>query len=393
MQNLKKPIKVLFISHSSRMAGAETSLLLLLKNINRKHFEPVVALPGPGPLKEELNDLHIKTYDIKSPLWLIKRRNFIWPVLHALYCMVFEPIALPGIYNIIRHEKIDLVYTNTAVNFSGAIISFITKKPHIWHIREIIPGNPDLYSFLPNKLLFKLILKLSNNIIANSEATASQFQYPGPLNKIKVVYNAIDFNEFENPLPFPDIDGATQNDWLAVLVGSFQEGKAQDDAIQAVKIAKETIPNIKLLLIGEGNREHINHLRKMAIELDIFDNVIFTGYRKDVPQILSCCKVLLIPSYIESFGRTAVEAMAAGIPVVGTNSGGLKEILQEGITGFIVPPRNPLELANKIIHLYNHPEQSQKIVENAKRIAKDKFNVNNCVHNIEKVFAESFPVT
>jgi glycosyltransferase involved in cell wall biosynthesis len=390
---MKRPVKILFISHSSKMAGAEKSLLLLLKHINRKLIEPVVVLPGHGPLKEELTYLRIKIYEIKSPWLLVKRKNLIWPFLNFVYCMVKGPIALYSIYNVIKQEKIDMVYSNTIVIFSGAIIAFITKKPHVWHIREIIHDNPELHSLLSNKMIFKLILRLSNNIIANSEATASQFQYLEQVEKIKVIYNAIDFDEFKGLSFFPNINGANQTDWLVAVVGTLQEGKAQDDAIRAVKIAKETIPNIRLLLIGEVHKAYMNYLKKVIVESDISDNVIFTGYRKDVPEILSYCKVLLMPSTVESFGRAAVEAMAAGIPVVGTNIGGIKEILQEGVTGFTVPPKSPMKIAEKIIYLFLHPEIATTIVVKAKMAAEEKFNINNYIQNIEKVLLLSFTTT
>jgi len=381
-------IKILFISHSSGMLGAEKSLLLLLKNINRNRFDPIVVLPANGPLKNRIESLGIRTYKIRSPWWVSGRKNIIWAVLHYIFNIILEIIALFRIYKIVKLEKINLIYTNTIVNFTGAVISFLTKKPHIWHIREIISGNPDIHFLLPNKILFNFILRFSNKIIANSNASAKQFLNNKLNKKIEIVYNAVDIEEFKDSNPFPDIGGVKSKDWLIAVVGSLQKRKAQDDAVKAVKIVKDTIPNVKLLLIGDGNKEFKNYLKRLVFELDVSNNVIFTGYRDDVLNILRYCRLLLFPSLNEPFGRVVIEAMAVGIPVIGINSGGVKEIIQDSITGYLVLPHDPLNIAKKIIYLFNHPELAKKMGIEGKKIVKEKFNVQNYAKKIEKIIQE-----
>jgi glycosyltransferase involved in cell wall biosynthesis len=381
-----RPVKILFVSHISGMAGgAQRSLLLLLKNINRRHFEPIVALPGSGPLREEIDNLNIKTYEIKSPWWV---SVINWTTRHFMRSIIQEIIALFGLYKIVKQEKIDVVYTNTIVNFSGAIIAFITKKPHIWHIREIIAKNPNFHFFLPHKTLIRFISSSSNRIITNSKATADQFLSSESDRKVRVIYNAVDLEEFKNPQTFPNIGGLKSTDWLVAVIGKLQELKAQDDAIRAVKIAMETIPTIKLLLIGKENEKYTNYLKELVSKLNISDSVIFSGYRDDVPQILPQCKVLLMPSRYEPFGRVVIEAMAVGVPVIGTNRGGVKEIIQDGITGYLIPPKKPLKIAEKLIYLFHHPDLAKEMGNNGKEIAKEQFNIQNHTKNIEKVIQE-----
>jgi len=386
-----KKIKILFISHSSTMFGAERSLLLLLKNIDRNRFEPIIILPRFGPLKEKIERLNIKTYEVKSPWWVSgRKRNVIWTILRLGYCIVREIISLSKLYKIIKKEKIDVIYTNTIVNFSGAIISCITQKPHIWHIREILPGNPDLHFFLPYKVLFKFISRFSNVVITNSCATADQFQSIIPNEKIRVIYNAVDLNEFKNILSFPNINGVKTTDYIVAVIGSLQRRKAQDDAIKAIKIVKEIIPNIKLLIVGEGSKKFKNYLKHLAFKLDVSDNVIFTGYRDDVPAILHRCNLLLVPSWNEPFGRVVIEAMAAGIPVIGADSGGVKEIVKDGVNGYLVPPKDPIKIAEKIIYLFYHPMLAKKMGNEGRKIVKEKFSIQNYVKNIEKVICEVY---
>lgn len=385
---MKKMLKILFISHSSAMVGAERSLLLLLKNIDRDCFDPIVILPASGSLKGEIEYLNIKTYEVKSPWWVSGgKRNVIWTILRFGYNIIQEVIALNRLYKIIKREKIDVIYTNTIVNFSGAIISCIAQKPHIWHIREIIPENPGLHFFLPDRWLFNFILRFSNKVIANSIATAEQLQNGKSDGKIRIVYNAVDIKKFKNHHHFPSINGVKSTDWLVAVIG-LQKRKAIDDAIRAIKIVGKRIENIKILIIGEGGKEYKNYLKTLIFKLNISNKVIFTGYRNDIPDILLYCKVLLVPSWNEPFGRVVIEAMAACIPVIGSNSGGIKEIIQNNLTGYLVSPKSPIEIAEKMIYLFCHTNISKKMGSTGRKLVKEKFNVNNYTRNIEKVIQE-----
>lgn len=382
-----KKTKVLFISHSSNIFGAEKSLYLLLKNINRQHFEPILVLPMSGLLKEEVNNLKIKIYEVRSPWWVRpkKEKNILLNILKFVKCIILEMIASFRIYRIVKQEKINILYTNTIVNFSGAIVALITKVPHIWHIREIISKNPNLFSYFPNKILFNFVVKFSNKVIANSIATADQFKKVKCNKEIVVIHNAVDTEDFKYKGILIN-DKIKHLDWLIAVVGALQKRKGQDDAIYAIKIVKNIIPNIKLLIIGDvGDIEFKNYLKMLISKLNISKNVVFTGFRNDVPQILHNCKALVMPSWNEPFGRVVIEAMAAGIPVIGTNVGGPKEIIQDGISGYLIPPCSPNAIAEKILYLYYHQPIGNKMGENGKKIVKKKFNVESYTKNIEKI--------
>ena len=383
MKNTRRPIKILVVEHLAGMGGAGKSLLLLLRNIDRSCFEPIVVIPRRGPLRNELHALGINTYRIKFPWWVRGKIN----IINFGYCLIREIVALFHFYRLVKVEQIDVIYTNTIVVFSGAILAFITKKPHIWHIREIIPGNPDLHFFLPHKILSQFVSRLSHRIITNSNATAAQFYECKAMEKIEVIHNAVALEELRASIPSPDIVGVRPEDWLVAVVGTLQKRKAQDDAIRAFKIAREKIPNIKLLLIGKGEKRFTNHLKELVSALGLCENVIFTGHRNDVPAILSKCKVLVMPSWEEPFGLVVIEAMALGIPVIGTNSGGVKELIKDSITGYLVPPRNPEEMAKKLVYLQSNPGLAKQMGNIAKKIAREQFNDKKYVRRIENVIS------
>lgn len=384
MCNKKEPIKVLFVSHTSYLfGGAENSLLLILKSINRERFDPVVIIPRSGLLEEELNRLGIRTYKVKYAHWVREHVG----IMIFIYCIILEIFAQPKFIRIIKKERINIIYSNTMVIFSGAISAFFTRIPHIWHIREIIKNDPSLCFFFPDKLLLNFVMKFSNRIIAISQAVANQFSVDN-FEKIRVVPNAVDFHVFEGHTSIPTINGINPEDYLVAVIGYIHEKKAQDYAIRAVKLASRKIPNIKLLLIGRDSNVFKKKLEQLIFELCLSDKVIFTGHRNDIPQIYTFCKVILIPSLNEPFGRTTIEAMAAGVPVIGTNSGATKEILQDGITGYLVSPEDPSEMAERIIKLFNHPEIAKKFGNNGKKIVQEKYNMGRHINNIEENIIE-----
>ncbi len=402
MCNKNEPIKVLFISHTSLMVGgAEKSLLILLKNIDRKIFDPIVTIPCPviitprsGAFEEELKSLGIKTYKVKYTWWLFHDPVSRWvrtPVSISIfiYSIILELFAAPKFINIIKKEKIKIIYTNSSVIFSGAISAFITRTPHIWHLREIFKNNPGFYFFFPDSLLFDFIMKFSNRIITNSLAVKNQFS-DNYSNKIKVVPNAIDIHVFEGQTLIPDIKGINPEDYLVAVIGDINERKAQDYAILAVKAASQKIPNIKLLLIGRDSNEFKKKLEQLISELGLYDKVIFTGHRNDIFQIYPYFKVLLMTSLYEAFGRATIEAMAARVPVIGRNSGGTKEILQDGITGYLVSPEDPLEMGEKIIKLYENPGLAKKMGDNGRKIVQEKYNIERYIQSIEDNIIEVY---
>jgi len=386
MEEHKKRIKILFLSHSPNMYGAENSLLLFLQKIDQNFIEPMVAVPRQGVLKDKVKDLGIRVCTIESPWWVRCEKDNI---ASMLYRVIKEIKISWKLRRIIRQKNIDAVYTNTIVNFTGALAASISKKPHIWHIREILDGNPDLHCSIPHKLLFKFILKMSQKVIVNSNATAQQFQTLDKQNKIEVVYNSVDFDQFTPSTVFPEIEGATKENWLAAMVASLQERKAQGIAIRAIKIARENIPDIKLLLIGEGFESYRRYLKKMVLDLDVSENVIFLGHRDDAMKILPYCKVLLATPLIEPFGRSAIEAMAASIPVIATNTGGLKEIVKNNETGYLVLPGDHAEIAEKIVELYRNPDKAKRMGEAGRKLARKMFDAEKNNWNTERIIRET----
>ena len=379
---MKSKINVLFISHSSLIRGAEKSLLLLLQYIDRDLIEPFFLMPKPGPIAQEVIKLGIKTYVIKYGRWI---GGFL-PFLNFLF---FSPSSLVAIYKIVRKEKIDIIYTNTMVILHGGIVSRLAKIPHIWHIRELLNNNPNLTALFGNTNAIRIVSRLSDRIIAISRAVSEPF-HRHTKRIITVIPNCTEF-VYGNTLPpqkpytyimFQEL----KNTHIIIgVVGELIKRKAQDDAIRSCYLIKKRVKNIKLVLIGKESKAYGKYLRKLTNDLSLNDDVIFVGFSKDVRSFMSTFDLTLMPSWEEPFGRVTIESMAMGIPVIGTNSGGTAEIIEDGETGYLVPPKAPQTMAERAISLLTNSTLRSKMGKKCKEIAYRRYSPESCAKNVTKI--------
>jgi len=238
-------------------------------------------------------------------------------------------------------EKPNIIYSNTSLNCTGMLISILTNRPHIWHIHEIYTD--EYYSsYLSINTITNLILRHSEKIIAVLNKNISS-------NKIITIHNCLNEKELEenfNPMPQ---DVCSKNDWPISLIGYITPIKKQDLAIQAIKELVPKIPNIKLLLIGASTsiNKYQNKLNYLVKSLSLENNIVFTGRRTDVMDILKNSKVLIIPSSSEGFSIVALEAMYCSTPIIASNSGGTIEVVRDKVNGRLFQPNNSHDFCKK----------------------------------------------
>lgn len=146
----------------------------------------------------------------------------------------------------------------------------------------------------------------------------------------------------------------------------FQKG--QDTAILAIAHLKKMGHLFQLAIIGTDtlNEKKISpRLRKMAADLGVEDLIFFLGHREDMPQVIASLDLVLVPSHCETFGRVILEAMASQVPVLATAAGGVPDIIKNSVSGYLVPPKNDLLLAERILEIFRNPEHKSRVIENA----------------------------
>jgi glycosyltransferase involved in cell wall biosynthesis len=196
-----------------------------------------------------------------------------------------------------------------------------------------------------------------------------------PKNKLDVIPNGVIAELFDESRPDPEFRArfAAPNEKIVFFVGRMVHEKGAHLIVGAAPKVLAEHPNTKFVIAGGGNRDHLVDLvRYLGLE----DNFRFTGYVDDetLHGIYQIADVAVFPSLYEPFGIVALEAMAAGVPVVVSDAGGLREVVDSGVTGVVVPAGNPLGLAYGILQVLQNPGATSMLVENASRKVRQVFN-------------------
>ncbi|MCB2183200.1 MAG: glycosyltransferase family 4 protein [Desulfobulbaceae bacterium] len=360
--------------------------MLLLEHVDRNVIEPVYLAPSSGPISEKIGKIGITTYIVNYGRWISRPLPF-------LKFLFFLPSSLAAVHRIIKKEDIDIVYTNTMVIVQGALLAKWMRIPHIWHVRELPANDPGLIPIVGLRNTYNLIRRFSTKIIAISKSVAQPLLHKAE-NKVTVIYNATDLHSqfpaapahcrFNEELP-------TKNDCLLIgVVGELHPRKGQDDAIRAFALVKQEMENVQLVLVGREEKKYRQYLEKIIADLNLHGSVIFTGFQKNVKPLISQFRVTLMPSWSEPFGRVTIESMALGVPVVGTNSGGTSEIIEDGVSGFLVPPQSPEHMAEKTLLLLRNKKLCSQMAEKCRHIAQKNFSPQRYAQNISAVIVETF---
>ena len=210
-----------------------------------------------------------------------------------------------------------------------------------------------------------------------------------PESRVEVIYNGVDLRTLGKPSAGARERiraelGYTATDFVAVLVARLHELKDHQTALRAVDAARKQIPGLRLLLAGDGDQ-------RAAIEQTIRDRglaqtVTLAGTRKDVADLLAASDVFLMSSISEGIPLTVIEAMAARRPVVSTAVGGLPELVQHGVTGFLAASGDHAALAASLIELYRHPELRERMADVAAQRASENFSLDGMLHAYRDVY-------
>ncbi len=367
-------IKTLFIAHSGDGYGANRSLLDILCGLDRDRFELYLIAGSRGFVTEKAAASGIPVYIERFRRWT--RIQWYSPALLNFFVNVFSAIRIAILA---RRLNIALIYTNTGGVLSGALAARLAGIKHIWHVREAVSERP---------FEFKIIDRLSDLIIANSQATRERFA-EAVQPKIKVVYN-----DFQVP-PKMDIkeraaakSRAGFNDQIILtIVGNIYEKKGQKEAVMAMPEILKRFPRTKLVIVGQSyghTHQYESEVRGLISSLHISENVLMLGFKENMSEIYGFTDILLVASQHEAFGRAIVEAMLHQVPVVATNVGGIPEIIEHGKTGVLLKDCDPHSIAQGVIHLLENPGERATMAEAGRDSVAGRFAMAKTISEIEK---------
>lgn len=211
----------------------------------------------------------------------------------------------------------------------------------------------------------------------------------GRRTKIFLIPNGADFEKFSKAEPIGrQALGLSDNNKIVITISRLAPKNGLGGLIRAAALAKTEIPGLKLVIIGSGPLE--TELKHLAINLKIQNDILFLGAKEygDIPRFLKSADIFVRPSLSEGLGTAFIEAMAAGLPVIGSRAGGIPDFLKDGKTGLFCEADNPRDIADKIIFLFNNRELREKLIQNGLVLAKEKYDWSGIAEKFRKIYTQ-----
>ena len=389
-------MRVLYVSHTAEVSGAERSLLDLLGGLPDT-VQPLLATP-PGRLAVLAEQLGVATTPIMGTAGSLR----VHP-LHTPRALAEMALAGRQVRRAAARHGAELVHANSIR--AGIVVAFahIRARPVIVHVRDCLP--PGRVS----SATLRLIARTATTVVANSRYTADSVAVAAPNAALAVVYNAVDLERFDPQ----KLDRARARARLGEAGGSgrlllgvvaqLSPWKGQDTAIEALALLCRDGLDAHLLLVGSAkfvarstrfdNEDYVSRLRELVAREGLDDRVWWLGEREDVPELIRAMDALLLPSWEEPFGRALIEAMALGVPVVATDVGGSCEIVQDGRQGYLVPPRDPHAWARAIARLAHNPDTRAELGRAGRERVHELFTIAGHVRAMLDVYERAIMQT
>ncbi|MDI6759287.1 MAG: glycosyltransferase family 4 protein [Candidatus Brocadiaceae bacterium] len=369
-----KKAKVLLLTDACTVGGAEMHLLSLATHLSREKYDLTLAYLTERPddarsLKEDFIKTGIRVIDLQArgkldPLPILKLRKLIADYrFDLIHCHLFQAEL---------YGRLAMVLNNGPI--------FITT----YHNTEEFLLNP-FWAWVA-----KYTTQKANQVIVISDAVGCYLREKVGLNKekIKRIYYGLDTkNNIDEPVENIRIRYAVREDSPIVgMLGRYVPQKGQKFLLEAMVEVLKHFPEAKLFLAGHAGKRMRHHLEEYARTLHIEDSVIISDFRADVFNLMNQFDIFALSSLWEGFGLVLLEAMSAGRPIVATNVGPIPEVVVDGETGFLVPPKNPALLAEKLIYLLKNKALAQKMGEAGRERWKRHFTINSMIQETEAVY-------
>ncbi len=371
-------MNVLYVVSGKGLYGANNSLLDMLDGIKTKGITPFVLVPGKGGLDEELRRRNIQYCIISCGV----NASFAYDlaiirVLKKCYHLSKSVIGFWKGAWFIKKNKIELVHSNNSYVDLGAVLAMCFGLPHVWHIRELLFEHYQFSYDFP--IVSKYLLSKAAIFITISDYIARE---KGMSNNV-TIYNAI------NPSRYLICKKELFRDEIINLLfaGNISESKGIMDAVKAMEYLHDSgVENVHLSIVGEKTAYWKKTVEKYIKEKDLNKCITCYGFQRDMLAFRQKADIALMCSRSEGLGRVTVESMLGEVLVIGADCGATKEILENGVTGYLYEAGNYIELAQQIQAVYANKEKAMKIIQNAKAYAIKEFNPEKYSEKIQRVY-------
>jgi glycosyltransferase involved in cell wall biosynthesis len=363
-------IRILYIISTVTGGGVERRRLSLARYLDKEKFHTkLVGTHKSGFIAEEIerNGMEIvEVGDFTGPFHWEKHKK-VQQIIedfqpHIIHGAVYEGVTMAAINGFLKRVPIVILEETSDPQNRSAKASFLLK----------------IFSLVADKFI-----AISPNVAKYLTRVAGVAP-----QKVVTINNGV-----ETPREVPDHEiqilkaslNIQVNDFVIGSVGRlFNDHKRFSDLVKAVSLLKK--PDLKLLIVGSGPDESL--IRQKAVDLGISDRVIFAGYQFDTAPYYKLMDLFCIASSREGFGLVAAESMLHSLPIVATSVGGLKDVVVDRETGYLVPPYSPSVLAEKIQVLMDSPSLREDMGKRGKTRAMNNFSAKRYVKDVESLYLE-----
>ena len=359
---------ILFLSTSSGPGGAERVISNLATSLDPVRYRAVLCLFRQGWIQERSESRGVRTYIVPT----CGMADWRWAL---------------RLRRLLDEEHVDLIHAHEFdANVQGAFVAALTGIPLV----ATVHGKNYFWERFRRRLAYRWVSRRAT-MVAVSE-NLKQFiveKVRVSPERVKVLYNGVDALPHYSSADVAQCRkelGLPENHQIVGVVGNLYPVKGHQYLIEGIPSVLEKCPSTSFVLAGRGQME--GELRAQAHRLGVEKRVCFLGLRQDIARILAMLDVFVLPSLSEGFSMAILEAMIAGKPVVATEVGGNPELVLDGETGFLVPPRDSRMLAAKLVTLLMDRQQSAEFAARGKRRAEVQFSLGRMVSSYQSLYDE-----
>jgi len=367
--------KVFYLVDSLNIGGTETQAVELARRIPLAGYDVTLGcLRVQGPLLVRLQGAAVVVREF-HPTGGVDTAAGLYQVLRLSWFL--------------RRQKFDIVHTHDLwSNLLGIPAAWLAGVP------AIVSSRRDLAHFEwyggKRRLWLRRIQNLSGAVLANAtpirDALIAEDGFAP--EKLCVIHNGVEIEKFErNRGSREHVFPGSGNGKLIVLVGNMHtDVKGHPWLIESAPAVVREFPSTRFVLAGDG--EQRAKFERQVAEFGLQQNFLFLGRRTDIPEILACCDIAVLPSRAEGLPNAALEYMAAGLPTVLSRVGGNAELVENGETGLLVPAENSQALSAALLKLLHDPGLARQIAQNGHEFVVRNFSFERLVREVDDLYTE-----
>jgi glycosyltransferase involved in cell wall biosynthesis len=375
-------INLLYVITKLELGGAQKQLLSLIGSLDKEKYNVFLFTAREGLLVNEA---------LSIDKLILHRSGFLGRSINPFQ----DLLALIELYSFIRKNRIQVVHTHSskagilgrfAANF--ARVPLIIHTVHGWSFHDYQLRVVSYFYLILEKISASFTSRII--VVSNSDRNKGLKNSIGRERQYIIIRYGIDYNEFkgrEGRSESRKVLGLSNTDLAVGMVACFKPQKSPLDFIRLAAAVRNVFPDAKFIMIGDGplRRRVCALIKKFNLE----GQVILAGWRNDIPLILSALDVFVLTSLWEGLPIAALEAMAAGVPLVATDTGGIRDVVVNGKTGYLVKTGDMLSMQDKVVELLNNLRLRNEFVNLSKKIIDSgEFSLSNMVKKTEGVYSD-----